>query len=535
MGAAKRHVWLPWARYAVRTAIFCWLACLPSLMDQSRAAPPNIVLIMVDDMGYSDIGCYGSEIRTPHIDSLAARGLRFTQFYNNAKCTTTRASLLTGLYPRPDGPLLRTSLLTLGEALQPAGYQTALSGKWHLGRATTTHPHHRGFDEFYGLLDGCCNFFNPQLPDPQFKGGRVRFWGHNAERVTSFPQNFYATDAIAEHAAATIRRYAASERPFLAHVCFTAPHYPLHAPPEDIDRYRDHYRLGWEVLRTRRRQRQLELGLIDPRWPAAPRDSLVTAWEAVPAAHRSWQARRMAVYAAMVDRVDQGVGRILQALRETGVEDHTLVLFLSDNGGCAEQFSDDVPERMPGTADVYATVGPDWAWAQNTPFRRFKAWVHEGGISTPLIACWPGNIAAGTQTDQVGHVIDVLPTCLELAGTDYPSAHDGHVLLPVEGRSLVPILQQQPREPPARLFWEWGGHRAVRAGQWKLIWDDTVRRWELYDMQADRTETRDVSAEHPERVLELAADWQAWAARTGVIRPRTARSGPRPGPGPGDN
>ena len=481
---------------------------------EAGEARPNVVLIMADDMGYSDIGPFGGEVETPSLDRLSREGMRLSQFYNNAKCTTTRASLLTGLYPRQDGPLLRENMITLGEAMRLAGYRTALSGKWHLGSEAPRRPIDRGFDESFGLWDGCCNFFDPSRPDPDFKGGRVRFWGHNGDRVAEFPDDFYSTDAISEHAADAARRFASEGGPFFLHVCYTAPHYPLQARPEDIAKYRGKYMMGWEELRERRHRRQLELGLIDPSWELPPPGPEVAPWDEAP--HKEWQDLRMAVYAAMIDRMDRGIGLIVEALEETGTLENTLILFLSDNGGCAETPGGEDPAQIPGPEEYYAHCGPGWAFAQNTPFRRYKQWVHEGGISTPLIARWPGVVEPGTIDRQVGHIIDLMPTLCEVAGIDYPSSFDGNELIPVEGLSLLPVLRGEPREPHDALFWEWAGNRAVRAGDWKLAWDRKVKRWELYDLAADRTETNDLAAEHPDRVAAMADAWQDWARRTGV-------------------
>lgn len=485
----------------------------------ARAAPPrpNIVLIMCDDMGYSDVGCYGGEIDTPNIDRLAAEGLRFTQFYNCAKCTTTRASLITGLHPRRGrGGLLRDNMATIAEVLRPVGYQTALSGKWHLGRGAT-HPVRRGFAEYYGLLDGCCNYFNPVQPDPPYKGGRVRTFAHNQQLIRRFPADFYTTDAFSDHAAAAIRRFAEKGEPFFVHVCYTAPHYPLHAKPQDIDKYRGKYMIGWDRLRRQRHRRQIELGLIDPKWTLPGRDEATHAWKEEQ--NKEYEDLRMAVYAAMIDCMDQGIGRILQALDEVGATDNTLVMFLSDNGGCAENPGGTVTGRVPGPKEFYVACGRPWAYAQNTPFRRYKAWVHEGGISTPLVARWPEVISPGTVTHQVGHVIDLLPTCAELAETEYPAEHNGRALLPVEGKSLVPIFRGRTRRGHETLCWEWAGNRAVRQRKWKLVWDKSIRRWELYDLQADRTETDDLAETFPDRVRQMSQTWEAWAELT-EVRPR---------------
>ncbi len=498
-------------RFAIFSAIL-----LVTLAAVTRADDrPNIVLIMCDDMGYSDIGCYGGEVNTPNLDRLAADGLRFKQFYNCAKCTTTRASVVTGLHPRQGkGGLLRENMVTIGEVLGAAGYQTSLSGKWHLGSSAPRRPFDRGFQEYYGLMDGCCNFFNPAQPDPSYKGGRVRVFGHNDQLITEFPDDFYTTDAFADHASDTIRRYAANKKPFFVHVCFTAPHYPLHAKPEDIQKYLGKYGMGWYELRKQRHKRQLEMGLVDPNWPLAPEDPKVGDWDGIE--NRELWELRMSVYAAMIDSMDQGIGRIMAALEKTKTADNTLVLFLSDNGGCSELPEGANFQHPAGPKEYYTSVGPGWGWAQNTPFRRYKSWVHEGGISTPLIARWPGVVEPGTLTNQIGHIIDFMPTCIELAETEYPSEFGGQEILPCEGKSLVPILQGRERKPHETLCWFWSGNRAVRQGKWKLVWDKSNAAWELCDVVADRTELQNLATDQPERVEQMAKVWFAWADQTGV-------------------
>ncbi len=488
------------------------LTLLAGALIAAAAPRPNVVLIMCDDMGWSDIGAYGGEVRTPNLDRLAAEGMRFTQFYNNAKCTTTRASLVTGLYPRQGpGGLLRTNMVTIGEALGSAGYQTSLSGKWHLGRGDTTHPYKRGFGEFYGLLDGCCNFFNPARPDPPYKGSRVRFFAHNDQRITEFPDDFYTTDAFTDHAIRMMKRYAAGDAPFLLHLTYTAPHYPLHAKPADVAKYRGKYKMGWDELRRQRYQRQVKMGLIDPAlYKLSGLDSRAYAWDG---ADHDFEDHRMAVYAAMIDSMDQNIGRLLAALDELGVADDTIVMFLSDNGGCAEEPGGrDPAERNPGPVDDYVAVGPSWGWAQNAPFRRYKSWVHEGGANTPFIVRWPGKVKPNTinKTD-VGHIIDVMPTLCELAGAEYPRTYNGREILPAEGQSLVPVFLGNASQPRDMLAWEWSKNRAIRMGDWKLVWDKLIKEWELYDLSHDRTETRDLAARRPERVEQMAAKWFEWA------------------------
>ncbi len=481
-----------------------------------KGSRPNIILIMCDDMGWSDIGCYGGEVRTPHLDRLAAEGLRFRQFYNNAKCTTTRASLVTGLYPRRGkGGLLRRNMVTLGEALKLAGYQTVLSGKWHLGKGKDTHPFHRGFDEFYGLLDGCSNFFNPVQPDPKYKGGRIRSFGHNDKAVKEFPKDYYTTDAFTDHAIETIGKYVEKKRPFFLHLTYTAPHYPLHALPDDIANYRGKYLKGWDVMRKKRYERQLAMGLIDKdRYPLSETDSRSYDWEK---SNKKFEDHRMAVYAAMIDRMDQNIGKLMAALKQHQVDDNTIVIFFSDNGGCAEEPGGrDPKKRNPGPADDYVAVGPAWGWAQNAPFKRYKVWMHEGGINTPCIVRWPNRVPSGKITDEVGHIIDIMPTFLELAGLDYPKQYEGNQILPCEGKSLVPVLLGSKRKGHKELYWEFAGNRAARQGDWKLTWDKIKKKWELFDMSTDRTETRDVSGSQQELTNELKAKWFQWAKETGL-------------------
>lgn len=498
--------------------------CLSLIVAMSTVCaaekPPNIVLILLDDVGYSDYGCYGSEIDTPNIDRLAREGMRFTQFYCNPYCVPTRAALLTGLHPRYLGPARREmqlslEMVTLGELMQSAGYQTALSGKWHLGRAAPHRPIDRGFGDFFGMLDGCSNHFDPSIPDPPFEGGRVRVWSRNAERVTEFPPDFYSTDAITDHALQNVRRFAAAGKPFFIHVCYTAAHSPLHAKPQDIAKYRGRYAAGWDELRQRRRQRQVELGIIDPKWTVTPREPEFPAWQDEP--QKEWNENLMTVYAAMVDCIDQNIGRLLKTLEETQTDRNTIVLVLNDNGGCAEQAGGDNPQNIAGPKNHYVSCGAGWAYLQNTPLRRYKGWSHEGGISTPLVVRWPGVVRAGTISRELGHIIDVLPTFAEIAGVPYPIERNGKKLLPVEGKSLLPILRGGTRTEPPVLYWTAFGHRAIREGQWKAVLDQSIGKWELYDIVADRTEMHDLVAKYPDRTQAMSTRWQTWAEETGAV------------------
>lgn len=499
------------------------------------AAPaprPNVLLILADDLGFSDLGSYGGEIRTPNLDRLAAEGRRHTQFYNNAVCNVSRASLMTGLYPRQGRGaenLLRPNMVTIGTVMQAAGYGTTLIGKWHLGATAPRRPIDRGFENFYGVLDGACNYFDPALPDPAFYGGKNRPFARNEVPITDFPRDYYTTDAFSDETVRTIRHHAETRQPFFISLNYTAPHFPLQAWPEDIARYRGKYRDGYDVLRERRYQRQKQLGLLDRRATRlSPRDGKtgpyrydyeITPWARLEPAERQREEERMEVYAAMVDRLDQGVGRILAALDDTHLADNTIVIFLSDNGGCA---SVPLPEEMRGSLDYnagipvgdprgYEVVGPGWGWAQNAPFRRHKTWTYEGGCCTPMIVRWPGVVAANSISATPGHLVDFMPTLLEVAGARYPEKTGELAVPPLEGQSLVAAWRGAPNQPRRLpLFWELYGNRAVRDGPWKLVWSASVQRWELYNLAVDRAETTDVAAQEKQRVLAMAASWTAW-------------------------
>jgi arylsulfatase len=497
------------------------------------AKRPNIVIIMADDMGFSDIGCYGSEIATPNLDRLAAHGVRFTQFYNTARCCPTRSSLLTGLYSHQAGighmvedrghpayqGYLNDRCATIAEALAPAGYRNLMAGKWHVGSEHPNWPVDRGFHRYYGIVNGGSNYFRLT------PGRRLAL---DNSPCTPPGENFYLTDAFTDYALKFMDEAASRQDPFFLYLAYTAPHWPLHALPSDIAKYRGNYRMGWDELRLRRHRRMIEMGIVDKRWPLTPRDPQSPAWGNVP--DQDMFDLRMAVYAAQIDRMDQNIGRVLETLREKRIEDNTLVLFLSDNGGCAEEVNRGAPGALPGTPDSFTSYGRPWANASNTPFRLYKHWVHEGGISTPLIARWPAVIKRhGTLTPQPGHVIDLMATCLDVAGAQYP----GNVT-PLEGKSLVPVFQGKRRKPHDAIFWEHEGNRAVRQGKWKLV-SRHPDAWELYDLEADRTEMNDLSKRHPGKVNDLRARYDAWAARCSVqpwdkIRKRRAEA-PRPVPG----
>ncbi len=510
----------------------------------TKREQPNIILILNDDMGYSDIGCYGGEIETPNLDRLANQGVRFTQFFNTARCCPSRASLLTGLHPHQAGvghmvsddglPGYRGDLspatATIAEVLKEAGYGTYLSGKWHITHRidapNESWPCQRGFDHFFGFMRGAADYFNPRsmVRDNAF--------------IETLPDDFYFTDAISDEAVRQIENHLQQKpgRPLFQYVAYTAPHWPLHARPEDIEKYKGRFDAGWDRLRAARLERMVKAGIVSPDCRLTDRDPRVPEWESAP--NKEWERRRMEVYAAQVDRMDQGIGRIVEALKRGGQWENTLVFFLADNGGCAEELSaawTTLPERsgrpetrdgvkvqfgndpnvMPGGQETYQSYGIPWANLSNTPFREYKHWVHEGGIATPLIMHWPASIKEpGTLRHTPAQLPDIMATCIDAAGAAYPEQRDGNELPPCEGFTMQPILKGGAFEREA-LYWEHEGNAAVRHGNWKLV-RKFPGDWELYDMQADRSETRNLSADHPQRVADMATLWEAWAERCGV-------------------
>jgi arylsulfatase A-like enzyme len=533
----------------------CALATMGALVCAERASGsesprPNILLILADDLGFSDLGSYGGEIRTPNLDKLAKDGMRFTQFYNAAVCATSRASLMTGLYNRrTPGSFLKDNMTTIAYVLQRAGYATAAIGKWHLGSDAENRPMARGFEKFYGILGGSADHFDPARPVPalmskQTEPKRREDFFHNEELIMDFPDGFYSTDAYSNRAMEMIRKYEGKDRPFFIYLSYTAPHFPIQAPMEDVRRYRGRYGAGYTRLREERFQRQIELGVIRPtitKLSAADRrrgdfgyDYDIPAWETLTAEARDREEQRMEVYAAMVDRLDQGIGRVLETLEATGAARNTIVLFLSDNGGCASWLPDQVEELktynqgLPvSDPRVYEFVGPGWGWAQNAPFRRFKVWTYEGGICTPLIVRWPGVTPSGSITDQPGHIVDFMPTLLKAAGANYPKRRNGLIVPPMEGEDLGPILRggaAVPREVP--LYWEVWGNRALRQGDWKIVWGASERKWELFNLASDRAETVDLANLHPERLTAMVAGWEKMASQAGWTPARMNISGP---------
>lgn len=513
------------------TAIFL---AITTLVLPTHAQPaggkPNIIVMLVDDMGFSDIGCYGSEIPTPNLDKLAANGVRFTQFYNTARCCPTRAALMTGLYSHQAGvgwmttdfgadyPGFRGQLLedriSIPEVLKPAGYFTAMVGKWHLGQGPR--PPAARFDRSLQGMSGGFYFPNTGGRKSQNLVLNGRKLGPDSSEL---PKEWYSTDLWTDFGLRFIDEALAERKPFFLYVAHNAPHFPLQAEPEDIARFRGKYKAGWDALSDARHKRQIELGLIDKKWDKAARPSTVKAWSSLSEAEKDHFDNLMAIYAACVWRMDRSVGTLVEGLKKRGVFDNTVILFMSDNGGNAEGGPNGTA-RGPGelgSANSTVFCGESWAWMQNTPFRKFKHYNHEGGIASPLIAHWPAGIKAqGEWRTQPGHLIDILPTCMDLAGAKFPTEFNGKPTLPPEGESLRPFLVSSSSNRTKPLFWEHEGNAAVRTGDWKITRLGYNASWELYNMKADRTEQHDLATEQPERVKSMAAQWDAWATRAFV-------------------
>jgi arylsulfatase A-like enzyme len=496
-------------------------------LASANASAPDIVIVVVDDLGFSDFGCYGSEIQTPNIDRLADHGIRFSQFLSENKCNPSRTSLMTGQY------YIRGynggTTLTIPEGLKAAGYQTYVCGKWDVVADTPGGPLKRGFDHFYGNIRGCGSQFAPL--------GLQRD-GTDAEHEWRDNKDFYYTHAITENAARYIEQ-TPDEIPLFLLVTYTAPHWPMHALPEDIDKYKGKYAEGWDVLRAQRLERMKAMGLVPQNTPLPPRDGTGTAW--VDAPNKEWQQRRMEVYAAMIDAVDQGVGQLVQQLKQAGRFENTLFVVLSDNGASAEDYGPNktgrflnsqtrdggamrigsLPSIMPGPEDTWQSVGANWAFLSSTPFRMYKGFEHQGGHAVPLIMHWPQVIQDGGQiSDELCHVIDLLPTALDAAGVSYPETFDARRIDPVDGKSLLPLLKGEARDGHDTLYWGAINGKAIRQGPWKLV-RARQNPWELYDMTADRTELNDLAAQHPEKVQQLEQQWEAW--RDSVSLPQAWR------------
>ncbi len=517
-----------------------WLCFLIGIGNLGLVLPtraddrPNIVVVLVDDLGFSDIGPYGSEVPTPNLDRLAARGVRFTQAYNAARCSPTRASLLTGLYPHqagmgwldnrvePNSKGIRGKLLprsvTIAEVLGQAGYFTAMTGKWHLGQQHGCTPWNRGFQRSLNSRYGEVYFPREEgAPGTQtlFLNGR-----EIPKDSPEFGKDWYSTDLFTDWGLKFVDEARAEKKPFFLYLAQGAVHFPLRAPAETIAKYRGQYLKGWDNLRDQRYAKQISTGLIDPQWSLSPRPPEVPAWASRPQDRKERFDEIMAVYAAMIERIDIGMGTLMDGLESRGVLDNTLILFLSDNGGNAEGGPPGVTrgEGPIGGPNSHVKLGMDWATLANTPFRRYKHFTHEGGISTPLIAHWPAGIPAdrrGSWAKQPVHLIDVMATAVNLAGATYPREFNGHEIEPMQGVSLRPAFEGKAigREEP--IFWEHEGNKAVRDGKWKLVLRDK-QPWQLFNMDVDRTELHDLIGQERERASQMESAWNDWARRTYV-------------------
>lgn len=504
---------------ALSIGAFSLSGCANHLAQRPQNNRPNIVFILADDMGFSDLGCYGGEIATPNLDRLAKKGIRFTQFHNTAKCMPSRACLLTGLYAQQCGmdkrPVHFTkNCVTLGDVLRGTGYRTLASGKHH----SLDSLYDQGFDRYYGLRDGACNYFNPGKPRPgegipsQKRPGK-RTWCIDEKTFVGYTpkeKDFYTTDYFTKYAINYLEEYKNENKPFFLYLAYNAPHDPLQAWPDDIKKYEDRYRHGWDVLRRQRYKRQIELGLIDDSMPLSK--PTYADWDKLSDEQKATESRKMAVYAAMVDRMDQNIGKLLAKLRELGKEKNTLIMFASDNGCSAEHAKGKTNSGEIGSMTRWTSLGGNWANASNTPYRYFKNYSYEGGICTPLIACWPGVIKnPGAITDRPGHFIDIMPTLIEVSEGSYPDTHKGQTITDYEGESLVDIFKGKTTSRKVPIFWQWARGKAVLKGKWKLVaWR---KKWELFDMEKDKTETTDLSAKHPEVVNELKSLHEEWLVR----------------------
>ncbi|MEN8661208.1 MAG: arylsulfatase [Lentimonas sp.] len=453
---------------------------------------PNILLMMVDDLGFADFGCYGSEIETPNIDRLADSGLRFSQFYNTAKCHSSRIALLTGLYANQAGEQELTRATTIAAVLGDAGYKTSMTGKWHLSK----NPMDFGFQHYWGHLSGATDFF---VGDNTFRMGR--------EPWDDFDEDFYTTDANVDYAMDFIDEALETEKPFFHYIAFNAPHYPLQAPKKDIEKYLGRYDSGWEAIREARFAKQKKLGIFPDAMDLPPMPEHVPSWDSLSEHQREFESFRMSIYAAMVDRVDQNVGRIVDYLKAKGCLENTLIVLCSDNGACPFERSKkiDIPPWKGGSYYLYDA---SWATVGNTPFRHYKQTQHEGGISSPLIVNWPGELKnSGRWENSPGHLIDIMATCIDVADTSYPNSPK---IEPLQGESLVPLFNRESREGHEALYFSFSSCRALRVGDWKIA-SFYGKQWELYNITDDRCEQNDLATQYPEKLKELSERWHQMA------------------------
>ena len=476
---------------------------------------PNIIVIMVDDLGFSDIGCYGGEIETPTIDKLAQDGLRFRQFYNTAKCSTSRICLLSGMYSHQAGGGKLTNAVTIAEVLKDAGYFTAMTGKWHIA----DQPTDRGFMRYFGHLSGATNFF---VGNKSFR--------LNGKPWSGFGKDFYTTDANTEYGMKFIEESLGTGKPFFLYIAHNAPHYPLQAKKQDFDKYENRYVTGWDTIRKERFAKQKAIGLIPKDWQCPPRPAYIPAWNSLDDNKRAWEARRMAAYAGMVDCIDQNMAHLITFLKAKGIFDNTLILLCSDNGACPFERTKGADKEC-WDPNSYWTYDTGWAHVGNTPFKHYKQNQHEGGTSTPLIAHWPKGLRAKGYNGEKTHLIDIMATCIDLGGATYPKEYNGRAINPLVGKSLAPIFRGETRAGHHELFFEWSNNRALTRGKWKIA-SCTGGAWELYNIEEDRMEQINLADQHLELVKELSAAWAGIRGKPAEVSamvgmPKSARAGDR--------
>lgn len=486
---------------------------------------PNILLICADDLGWSDLGCYGSEVNTPNLDKLADAGIRFSSFHNTSKSFPSRSCLLTGLYAQQNGydkkfnvPL--KNCVTLGEYLRSAGYITLWAGKHH-GKEN---PYTRGFDHYYGLKDGACNYFNPGCQRPG--EGVPAQKKHNREwcfdeklyaPYTPAEKDFYTTDYFTKYALQWLDDYQESEKPFFLYVAYNAPHDPLMAWPEDIEKYKGKYNSGYEAIRKARYEKQKALGLIDDKYKLT--EATHEPWASLSPERKAVEEQKMAVYAAMIDRMDQNIGRLIAKLKEQGKFDNTLIIFVSDNGASAEVVDLKSSYGEIGSMTNWTSLEQNWANVGNTPFKYYKNYSYEGGIATPMIISWPKGVKnPGRNSGFTGHFIDLMATFVDLAGTAYPTSYDNHKVLPLEGESFLPIIKGENKTRQKPIFWEWQEGQAVRDGKWKIVRHGLDKPWSLYDMEADPCETVDCAKGNKPVVEKMTLMFKEWKTRVASVK-----------------
>jgi arylsulfatase A-like enzyme len=498
---------------------------------QSATEKSNIIIILADDMGFSDLGSFGSEINTPNLDRLAKEGLRLTSFYNSGRCCPSRAALLTGLYPHQAGigdmvqdkgrpayqGFLSENSVTIAQLLKTKGYHTIVSGKWHVGLVPSAFATNRGFDRSFTMQNNGSSYFNSE---PIYNDGRKVTFLLNGKEMQRQDTAVYLTQAITDFAIKSLDELKTSSDPFFLYLAYTAPHWPIQALPEDIARYKGKYSKGWNEIRKQRFEKQKKLGIGKKDWKLSESYSPADKWEALSATEKEHWDLRMAIYAAMIDRMDRGIGEILAKLNALKKDKNTLILFVSDNGGSADTVKEwNYVTQKNGTPGSVASIDsyyPEWGNVSNTPFRLFKKNTHEGGIASPFIAWFPKLIKGGTSSDQTSHLIDILPTCLDLANCEYPVEFNGKALIPNEGKSLLETFRNPAQSSERTLFWEHEGSRAIRKGRWKLV-SEIHQPWELYNLETDRTETNNLAKQHPDLVKELEKDFLIWALKVGVV------------------